>query len=93
MTSKPAPLEQTIEIAKWWKNRRRDTAILVSLSSFEGSNLVQVREHFIGSDGRMRPTTKGVAMVVRCLPEFSRAMRRALETARELNLLPEGSDE
>jgi ribonuclease PH len=37
----------------------------------------------------MRPTTKGLAMVVRRLPEFSNAIRKALEKARELNLLPE----
>jgi hypothetical protein len=89
MTTKPAPLTESIEIAKWWKSRRRDIAIVVSLSSYEGVNLVNVRENFVGSDGCMRPTTKGLAMVVRRLPEFSNAIRKALEKARELDLLPE----
>jgi hypothetical protein len=88
MSQKPAPIAE-IEIGKFWKNRRRDTAIVVSLSAYEGHNLVNVREHFIGRDGCMRPTTKGLAMVVRRLPEFSNAIRKALEKARELNLLPE----
>jgi hypothetical protein len=25
MTQKPAPLAEPIEVAKWWKSRRRDT--------------------------------------------------------------------
>jgi hypothetical protein len=93
MSQKSAPLAEPIEIAKWWKSRRRDIAVVVSLSAYEGHNLVNVREHFVGSDGCMRPTTKGLAMVVRRLPEFSNAIRRALEKARELDLLPEEGGE
>lgn len=89
-TAKPAPLAEPIQIAKFWKNRRRDTAIVVSLSSYEGHNLVSVREHFVGGDGCTRPTTKGISVVVRRLPELSRALRVALERARALDLLPEG---
>jgi hypothetical protein len=89
MTTAPAPLGSAIEIMKFWKSRRRDKAVVVSLSSYEGTNIVNVREHFIGSDGCMRPTTKGIAMSVRRLPELSRAVRAALEKARSLNLLPD----
>jgi hypothetical protein len=89
MTQKPAPLTETVEIAKISKNRRRDKVIVVSLSAYEETNIVNVREYFVGSDGCMRPTTRGIAMSVRRLPELSRAVRRALETARSLNLLPE----
>jgi Transcriptional Coactivator p15 (PC4) len=89
MTTAPAPLADPIEIAKFWKGRRRDKAIVVSLSSYEGTNIVNVREYFIGSDGCMRPTTRGIAMSVRRLPELSRAVRAALEKARNLNLLPD----
>ena len=93
MSPKPAVLTEQIEIAKFWKNRRRDTAIVVSLNPYEGHNLIDVREHFTGADGRMRPTTKGLSLVVRCLPELSRAVRRALEKARELDLVPEDGSE
>ncbi len=62
---------------------------MVSLSSYEGTNIVNVREYFAGNDGCMRPTTKGLAMVVRRLPELSKVIRLALETARKLDLLPE----
>jgi hypothetical protein len=93
MTAKPPPLPEPIEICKISKNRRRDKAIVVSLSAYEETNIVNVREYFVGSDGIMRPTTKGIAMSVRRLPELSRAIRMALEKARSLNLLPEGDGE
>jgi Transcriptional Coactivator p15 (PC4) len=89
MTARPLPLAEPIVVSKFWKNRRRDTVIVVSLSAYEGINLVHVREHFIGTDGCMRPTTKGLAMIVRRLPELSRAVLAAVEKARELDLLPE----
>jgi Transcriptional Coactivator p15 (PC4) len=92
MSAKPPPLPELIEICRFWKNRRRDKAIVVSLSAFEETNIVNVREHFVGSDGIMRPTTKGIATSVRRLPELSNALRRALEKARELNLLPEDGE-
>jgi hypothetical protein len=93
VTQKPAPLTEPIEIAKWWKSRRRDIAVIVTLSEYEGRPIINIREHFIGSDGCMRPTTRGLAMAVRRLPELSKAIRQALETARKLNLLSdEGSE-
>jgi hypothetical protein len=93
MSTAPAPLAEPIEIAKFWKNRRRDRAIIVALNPFEGLALIDVREHFVGTDGLMKPTTRGVAMSVRRLPELSGAVRAALEKARELDLLPEEEGE
>jgi Transcriptional Coactivator p15 (PC4) len=91
--TKPPPLTEAIEIGKFWKNRRRDTAIVISLSAYEETNIVNVREHFVGADGCMRPTTKGIAMSVRRLPELSRGLRLALEKARALDLLPDDGSE
>jgi ABC-type amino acid transport substrate-binding protein len=79
-------LPEPVEIAKFWKNRRHD-AIVVSLSTYEGRNLVDVRQHFSGSDGKLKPTGKGVALVVLRLPELAEAINKALEKARELGLL------
>jgi hypothetical protein len=89
MSQKPAPIAEPIEVAKWWKSRRRDIAIVVSLSAYEGHNLVNVREHFVGSDGCMRPTTKGLAMVVRRLPDLAKAVNKAMKQAQEMGLLPD----
>jgi hypothetical protein len=93
MSAKPPPLAGPIEIAKFWKTRRRNVAVVTSLSAYEETNIINVREHFVGTDGIMRPTTKGIAMSVRRLPELSNALRKALEKARELNLLPEDGSE
>jgi transcriptional coactivator p15 (PC4) len=91
--SVPTDLPEPIEVAKWWKSRRRDIAVVVSLRHYEGNNLVDVREYFTDQAGCMKPSTRGLAMVVRRLPEFSRALRLALEKARALNLLPEEGGE
>jgi hypothetical protein len=93
MTQKPAPLAEPIEIAKWWKSRRRDIATVVSLGSHEGVNIVHVREYYTDHAGCMKPSTRGIAMSVRRLPELSRAVRLALEKARALDLLPEEAAE
>jgi hypothetical protein len=93
MTQKPAPLAEPIEVARWWKTRRRNIAVVVSLRHYEGHNLVDVREYFTDQAGCMKPSTRGLAMVVRRLPELCNALRKALERARELNLLPEDGSE
>jgi hypothetical protein len=79
-------LPEPVEIARFWKNRRHD-AIVVSLSTFEGRNLVDVRQHFMNAEGKLQPTGKGVAMVVLRLPELAAAVNKALMKARELNLI------
>jgi hypothetical protein len=82
-----------MEIAKFWKSRQNKIAIVVSLRHYDGHNLVDVREYFTDQAGCMKPSTRGLAMVVRRLPEFSNAIRKALETARKLDLLPEEGGE
>jgi hypothetical protein len=84
--SAPVTLSEPIEVAKFFKNRRKDV-IVVSLSTFEGRNLVDVRQHFHNEQGQMRPTGKGVAMVVLRLPELAKAINKALAKAQELGLL------
>jgi hypothetical protein len=78
-------LPEPVEVAKFWKNRKHD-AVVVSLSTYEGKNLVDVRMHAM-KDGRLLPTPKGVAMVVLRLPELQKAVTKALAKARELGLL------
>jgi hypothetical protein len=85
MSRRPT-LDEPIEIAKFFKNRRKDV-IVVSLSTYEGRNLVDVRQHFTNEQGLMRPTSKGVAMVVLRLPELAKAINKALAKAQELGLI------
>ena len=90
----PAALAEPIEIAKFWKSpRQKKIAIVVSLRHCEGHNLVDVREYFTDQAGCMKPSTRGLSMVVRRLPEFSKALRKALELARTLDLLPNDGSE
>jgi transcriptional coactivator p15 (PC4) len=78
-------LSEPVEVAKFWKNRRHD-AIVVSLSTYEGKNLIDVRMHAM-KQGRLVPTPKGLAMVVRRLPDLAKAVAKALAKAQELGLL------
>jgi hypothetical protein len=92
MTARRPSLDEPIEIAKFFKNRRKDV-IVVSLSTFEGRNLVDVRQHFTNEQGQMRPTQKGVAMVTARLPELHAAITKALAKARELGLVNDEAGE
>jgi transcriptional coactivator p15 (PC4) len=82
-------LPEPIEVTKFWKNRRRDVAVVVSLSSYEGHNLVSIREHFTDSDGCMQPSRKGISLVVNRLPELAAGITKALSKAQDLGLLKE----
>ncbi len=83
-------LPEPIEVAKFWKNRRHD-AIVVSLSTFDGRNIVDVRQHFMNGEGKLQPSPKGIAVTVLRLPDLADAITKALAKARQLGLL-EGSE-
>jgi hypothetical protein len=87
MSAKPTTLAEPVTIAKFWKNRARNESLHVSLSDYEGHPLVNVRIYATGTDGIDRPTTKGVAMGIRKLPELARALAKAETEARRLGLL------
>jgi hypothetical protein len=92
VTAKPPPLPKPVEIAKFWKNRRRNESVHVSLSEYEGHCLINVRVYCTGADGIDRPTPKGVAMGIRKLPELARALVKAETKAKELGLLDDGGE-
>jgi Transcriptional Coactivator p15 (PC4) len=92
MSMRQITLPEPVEIAKFWKNRRRVESLHVSLSEYEGHALINVRIYATGTDGIDRPTTKGVAMSIRKLSELAKALARAETTARELGLLDGGED-
>lgn len=91
MTRRPT-LPDPVEIAKFWKNRRRNESVHVTLSEYEGQPLVNVRVYSTGTDGIDRPTPKGIAMGIRKLPELARALAKAEAKARELGLIDDGQD-
>jgi hypothetical protein len=87
MSARPPTLPEPVEIAKFWKNRRRSESVHVSLSEYEGHCLINVRVYLTGIDGIDRPTPKGVAMGIRKLPELAQALVKAEAQARSLGLL------
>jgi Transcriptional Coactivator p15 (PC4) len=86
-------LPEPVEVAKFWKNRRRNESVHVSLSEYEGHVLINVRTYATGTDGIDRPTPKGVAMGIRKLPELAAAVTKALAKAKELGLLDGDGDQ
>jgi hypothetical protein len=49
--------------------------------------LVDVRRHYSAADGTLKPTSKGVSLSIRKLPELTVAIGKALKRAHELGLL------
>jgi hypothetical protein len=86
MSAPPRTLEEPVVVSKFWKNRRHD-AIITSLSTFEGRNVVDVRTHVMDRKGCLVPTPKGLSIVVLRLPELAAAVNKALAKAQELGLL------
>jgi hypothetical protein len=80
-------LAEPVEIAKFWKNRRRNESVHVSLSEYEGHCLINVRVYCTGTDGIDRPTPKGLSLVVLRLPNLAKAINKALTTAQSLGLI------
>jgi hypothetical protein len=91
MSARPT-IPDPVLIAKFWKNRRQIESLHVSLSEYEGHALINVRLYVTGTDGIDRPTTKGIALAIRKLPELARALVKAETTARELGLLDDVAD-
>jgi Transcriptional Coactivator p15 (PC4) len=83
----PEPIEW-----RFWKNRLRRDAIVVSLSTYENRNLISVRTYTTSQDGKMLPTAKGVAMAVERLPELAAALAKAVRKAKELGILADDGD-
>jgi hypothetical protein len=86
MTAHATAIEP-IEIAKFWKSRNRSEHVRVEISEYQGHRLINIRVWQTGSDGIDRPTTKGIALSVRKLPELAEAIGKAHLKARELGLL------
>lgn len=90
MTNRPL-IAEPVEIAKFWKNRRRSESVHVTLSQYEGRSLINVRVYSTGTDGIDRPTPKGIAMAVDKLPALAQALAKAESKAREIGLINEAS--
>jgi hypothetical protein len=84
-----ATLPEPVKVAEFWKNRRGES-IRVTLETYEGRNLVDVRQCRTGDDGKMLMTKRGISLSVLRLPELARAINKALQKAIELGLVDAG---
>lgn len=86
MSAHRPTLDEPIEVAKFWRNRRGE-AVIVSLREYEGRALIDCRVNFTNKEGKFQPTAKGLSLVVARLPELAKAINKALATAQSLGLL------
>lgn len=79
------PIEEDIVIGEIPKNNRED--IRVTLSNFKGHDLVGARIWFKSKDGEPRPSSKGITVNVKVLPELIGLLEQAEKKAVELGVL------
>lgn len=79
------PIEEDIIIGEIKKNQRED--IRVTLSNFKGHDLVGARIWFKSKEGEPRPSSKGITVNVKVLPELIGLLEEAEKKAIELGVL------
>jgi Transcriptional Coactivator p15 (PC4) len=86
---KPPPkaqIEESIPIIEWERNRRGQTN-RVSLRSYLGHSLFDIRIWWTGDDGITQHPGKGFSCRLKELPKLQQAVTQALKCARERGLL------
>jgi hypothetical protein len=83
--SKPT-LEEPIVVSQEWINRRHD-ALTITLTTYNGTNLVDLRKFAMNREGKLVPTPKGISVKVTRLPDMLKAISKALNKAMELGLI------
>jgi hypothetical protein len=83
-------LAAPIVVSEFWKNRRGES-IRVTLSTYAGRNLLDLRSWYTADDGRLKPG-KGFCAEAKHLPRLTEAFAKAEAKARELHLLADDSE-
>jgi hypothetical protein len=79
-------LAEPVKVESFWANRAHD-AIVVTLSTYNGHNLVDIRKHAMNGAGQLVPTPKGVALKITRLRDLAKAIDKAIRKAIELGLI------
>jgi hypothetical protein len=75
--SRPTPtLSEPLIIGQWWRNRSGE-AITIGMSTYQGKNVIDIRV-WRSTDGRLRPTTKGLTTELKHLPRLAKALGQAV---------------
>jgi hypothetical protein len=81
-----------VHIAVFWKSpRNRREAIQVSLKQYQGHPYLDARVYASDVGGRMVPTQRGIAVGVKTLPQFAKAIGDGYRKAVQLGLITAGS--
>jgi len=83
-------LSEAITVSEWWKNRRGES-IRVTLATYGGRNLVDLRTWYT-REGGLKPG-KGFAAAIRHLPRLAAALAKAEAKAAELGLITDDDDD
>src|SRR4051794_36122737 len=87
---RPQPQAQLpVRIARFVKNRRE--CVIVTLKEYAGVKLADIRVFAATNEGDL-PTSKGVALDIRRLPDLKAAIERAEAEAQRLGLLSREGD-
>lgn len=86
MGARRPELTDPVVVDQWWANRRHD-AIVTTLSTFKGHNIIDVRKHAMNREGKLVPTGKGIAMKVTRLKDLLNAVQKAIAKSEELGLI------
>jgi hypothetical protein len=92
MGARRPELTEPVVVDKWWANRRHD-AIVTTLQSYMGHNLIDLRKHAMGRDGVLKPTSKGITIKVTRLRDLLKAIETAIKKAEALGLIDEEAAE
>ncbi len=85
--SRRRTLDEPVVAATFHKNRRGEV-VRLTLSTFNGTNILDLRQFFTSKDsGLPCPTRKGLALNVLRLPDLLDALNAAHDKAVELGLL------
>jgi hypothetical protein len=83
-------LDNSIVVHEFWANRRGE-AVRVQIRKYEGRHLIDLRKFFTGRDGKLHPTSKGLAVSIKKLPDLASGISKALSAAHDLGLIDDES--
>src|SRR5438552_13655689 len=83
--SEGAKSNDPLIVAEWPLNR--GDRLRVSIEDFKGAQLISIRKWFTTEGGELRPTSKGISLAVRHLPQLAAAVESALILASDRGLV------
>jgi Transcriptional Coactivator p15 (PC4) len=86
MSARKPTLDDPVIVSQEWINRRHD-ALTITLTTYNGTNLVDLRKYAMNREGKLVPTPKGISIKVTRLPDLLKAITKAAKQARDLGLI------